>query len=169
MSQLFPQWRLLQVPREYLEFVVPGQSAALVDLVRLFLGHQGVVGAFLLITMIFFSSLAFTVLEKAMAVIFFHRVSVRRRHFLVSAIMPYLCTMFLGSGLIIVTMVSGVQWEITRHILGWYYASVSQIRVVYGSLTTSGGIMLSVEFGALVLLLGTQVIAEYERLGREPP
>jgi membrane protein len=58
-------------------------------------------------------------------------------------------------------------WEITRHILGWYFATVSQIRVVYGSLTTSIGILLSVEFGALVLLLGAQVIAEYERLGRE--
>ena len=60
-----------------------------------------------------------------------------------------------------------VLWEITRHILGWYYATVSQIQVVYGSLTTSVGIMLSVEFGAIVLLLGAQVIAEYERLGRE--
>jgi membrane protein len=231
LSQLFPQERLLLVLREYLEFVVPGQSAALVDEVRLFLGHQGVVGTFLVITMVFFSSLAFTVLEKAMAVIFFHRFSMRRRHFLVSAIMPYLFILFLGTGLIVVTVVSGVLefvgarnivflghirsldtfstlslyllgvageaillsavylvmpagrlsvrhaliggtaatvlWEITRHILGWYYATVSQIQVVYGSLTTSVGILLSVEFGALVLLLGAQVIAEYERLGRE--
>jgi hypothetical protein len=29
------------------------------------------------------------VLENAMSVIFFHRVAIRRRHFLVSAIMPY--------------------------------------------------------------------------------
>jgi len=28
--------------------------------------------------------------------------------------------------------------------------------------------MLSVEVGAIVLLLGAQVIAEYERIGREP-
>ncbi len=41
-------------------------------------------------------------------------------------------------------------------------------QVVYGSLTTSVAVLLSVEFGALVLLLGAQVIAEYERIDREP-
>lgn len=61
-----------------------------------------------------------------------------------------------------------VLWEITRHILVWYYATMSQIQVVYGSLTTSIVVLLSVEIGALVLLLGAQVIAEYERIGHEP-
>jgi YihY family inner membrane protein len=59
-------------------------------------------------------------------------------------------------------------WEITRHILVWYYMTMSQIQVVYGSLTTSIAVLLSVEIGALVLLLGAQVIAEYERIGSEP-
>ena len=58
-------------------------------------------------------------------------------------------------------------WEITRHILVWYYTSMSQIQVVYGSLTTSILVLLSVEIGALVFLLGAQVIAEYERIGHE--
>ena len=40
--------------------------------------------------------------------------------------------------------------------------------MVYGSLTTAVAVLLSVEFGTLVLLLGAQVIAEYERIGREP-
>jgi uncharacterized BrkB/YihY/UPF0761 family membrane protein len=59
-------------------------------------------------------------------------------------------------------------WEISRHILVWYYSTMSQIQVVYGSLTTSVAILLSVEIGALVLLLGAQVIAEYECIGHEP-
>jgi membrane protein len=63
---------------------------------------------------------------------------------------------------------AAVQWEITRHILVWYYTSMSQIHVVYGSLTTSIAVLLSVEIGALVSLLGAQVIAEYERIGYEP-
>jgi membrane protein len=45
---------------------------------------------------------------------------------------------------------------------------MSQIQVVYGSLATSIAVLLSVEIGALVLLLGAQVIAEYDRIGREP-
>jgi uncharacterized BrkB/YihY/UPF0761 family membrane protein len=63
---------------------------------------------------------------------------------------------------------AGLLWEITRHVLVWYYASMSSIQVVYGSLTTSIIVLLSVEIGAIVLLLGAQVIAEYERVRREP-
>jgi len=63
---------------------------------------------------------------------------------------------------------AGLLWEITRHILVWYYATVSQVQVVYGSLTTAVVVLLSVEFAAIVLLLGAQLIAEYERIGHEP-
>ena len=36
-------------------------------------------------------------------------------------------------------------------------------------MTTAVLALLSVEIGAILLLLGAQVIAEYERIGREPP
>jgi uncharacterized BrkB/YihY/UPF0761 family membrane protein len=39
---------------------------------------------------------------------------------------------------------------------------------VYGSLTTAIVVLLSLELAATLLLLGAQVIAEYERLAREP-
>jgi YihY family inner membrane protein len=64
--------------------------------------------------------------------------------------------------------VAALLWEATRHFLVWYCSTISQIQLVYGSLTTSVAVMLSVEIGAIVLLLGAQVIAEYERIGREP-
>jgi uncharacterized BrkB/YihY/UPF0761 family membrane protein len=63
---------------------------------------------------------------------------------------------------------AGLLWELTRHVLVWYYATLSQIQTVYGSLTTAIATLLSVEIAALVLLLGAQVISEYERVGREP-
>lgn len=230
LSRLFPEDRVLAVLRDYLEFIVPGQAAALVEGARIFLSSQGGVGAVLLLSMLFFSSLAFTALENAMAMIFFHRVRIRRRHFLISAIMPYLFILFLAGGLIVVTVASGmlqtlgagghgsgelrqlvdgvsvqglyalgvlgelalltaiyfvmpvgrlsfrhaalggaaatVLWEITRHVLALYFATVSQIQVVYGTLATAVGVLLSAELGAIVLLAGAQVIAEYERLGR---
>lgn len=232
LTFLFPEERVLIVLGEYLEFVVPGQSTALLDALRAFLLHGTTVGTVLVLTMLFFSSLAFTALENAMTVIFFHRVSIKRRHFLVSAVMPYLFIVFLTTGLIIVTVVSGLLqavggrnitllghlhslgpiattllylvgivgealllsaiylvmpvgqlsvrhaflggvaatllWEVTRHALGWYYATVSQIQVLYGTLATSVGVLLSAEFGAIVLLAGAQVIAEYERGLRGP-
>jgi membrane protein len=232
LSHIVDEERLLETLRASLEFVVPGQAEAVVGALRNFLTHQEVVGGVLFLTMLFFSALAFTVLENAMSVIFFHRVKIKRRHFIVSAVIPYVFIVFLGLGLLITTVVSGifqfigtqnitfwgqshslgplaglliyltgvtgeilllssiylvmpvgrlslrhaliggataaVLWEITRHILVWYYTSMSQIQVVYGSLTTSIAVLLSVEIGALVFLLGAQVIAEYERIGHEP-
>src|SRR3569832_40684 len=109
LSHLISEDQLLLTLREYLEFVVPGQANALVRELRTFLAHREVVGGFLLVTMLFFSALAFTVLENAMSVIFFHRVAIKRRHFLVSAIMPYVFILFLGLGLLVSTIVSGVQ------------------------------------------------------------
>ena len=61
-----------------------------------------------------------------------------------------------------------ILWEMMRHILAWYYTTMSQIQLVYGSLTTAIAVLLSVEIGALVLLVGAQVIAEYERISHEP-
>jgi YihY family inner membrane protein len=231
LSHVIPEDRLLLTLSEYLEFVVPGQSTAIVEEVRTFLAQKQVVGSVLFVTMLFFSALAFTILENAMSVIFYHRVKIRQRHFLVSAVMPYLFILFLGVGLLIVTVLSGILqfvgtgsimilgqprsldqvsifllyvvgvtgelllltaiyfvmpvgrlsfrhaliggatatilWEMMRHILAWYYTTMSQIQLVYGSLTTAIAVLLSVEIGALVLLVGAQVIAEYERISYE--
>jgi YihY family inner membrane protein len=58
---------------------------------------------------------------------------------------------------------AGLLWELVRHALGWYLAKVSRVDLVYGSLTTAIIVLLSVEIAATLLLLGAQVIAEYER------
>jgi membrane protein len=59
---------------------------------------------------------------------------------------------------------AGLLWEIIRHALSWYFATLSQVSVVYGSLTTAIVVLLSMELAATLLLLGAQVIAEYERI-----
>jgi YihY family inner membrane protein len=230
LSHLIGQAELLYTLGRYLEWLVPGQSKAVVRELSSFLENRDVLGWVLLLTMIFFSSLAFAVLQKAMAVIFLHRFTVRRRHFLVSATLPYCYILFLGAGLLVVTLVTAalqtvgqesvylfgkswslgglsgallyvlgvageifvlmsiylvmpvgrlslrhafigaitaaVLWEITRHVLVWYFATLSQVSVVYGSLTTSIVVLFSLEIGATALLLGAQVISEYERVGR---
>jgi len=163
-------------------------------------------------------------------VIFIHRVAVRRRHFLLSALLPYLYILSLGIGLLLVTLVAGslqaigqervwlfgrdwslsgfsgallyllgllgeifvltsiylvmpvgrpklrhalvgavlaaVLWEVTRHVLIWYFATLSQVNVVYGSLTTAIVVLLSLELAATLLLLGAQLISEFERVAR---
>jgi len=58
----------------------------------------------------------------------------------------------------------GLLWEATRHILLWYFSTLSVVGVVYGSLATTIIGLLSLEIASIMLLLGAQVIAEYERL-----
>ncbi|SEA47186.1 YihY family inner membrane protein [Variovorax sp. YR216] len=230
LSHLIDQSALLDAVGRYLEWLVPGQSRALVAELSNFLTHADVLGPVLLLTMIFFSSLAFTVLESAMAVIFHHRKADHSRHFLMSAVMPYIYIFCLCVGLMLVTLVSGalqiigqervellghswslsgvsgvllyllgltgeifmltslylvmpvgrlrlrhallggvtaaLLWEVTRRVLVLYFATLSQVSVVYGSLTTAIVVLLSLEIAATLVLFGAQVIAQYERLER---
>ncbi|HZX26875.1 MAG TPA: YihY/virulence factor BrkB family protein [Telluria sp.] len=230
LSHYIDQAQLLQTMRRYLEWIMPSQSGSIVAELANFLDNRGVITWVLAATMLFFSSFAFTVLENAMSVIFVHRVAIRRRHFMVSAVLPYCYVVALGVGAMLVTFVAGglqvmgaerieflglawslhglsgallyllgfggevlvlssiylvmpvgrlswrqallggvsaaIGWEIARHVLVWYFSTLSQVNVVYGSMTTAIVVMFSFEIGATLLLLGAQVIAEYERVGR---
>lgn len=227
LSHLVNEKQLETIIRSNLELILPGYSDSLIPEITHFLDHRQVVGSIGVIFLIFFSSLAFTILENAMSVIFFHRVQIHRRHFMVSAILPYLYILLLGIGLLMVSVISGalqaineprltilswalgfedfagailytlgifgmiivltsfymvmpvgkirlrhalvggitaaILWEITRHILIWYFSTISLVNFIYGSLATVIVALLSLEAGALILLLGAQVIAEYER------
>ena len=177
---------------------------------RNFLAHREVIGWLLLVTMLFFSSLAFTVLENAMSVIFLHRVAIasaaaswsrrccptatscaglraaggdaglgqpagdgRGQRAISSAATgrcracpACCCTCWAWSGEIFVltsvymvmpvgrlwwrhALIGGVTaallWEITRQVLVWYFATLSQVSVVYGSLTTAIVVLFSLE------------------------
>ncbi|MEO5695237.1 MAG: YhjD/YihY/BrkB family envelope integrity protein, partial [Usitatibacter sp.] len=103
LSHFVAPAELLEAMNRYLDWLVPGQGGSLTAELSRFLEHREVLGPLLLLTMFFFSSLAFTVLENAMSVIFIHRVQVRRRKFLFSATLPYLYIVTLGFGMLLVT------------------------------------------------------------------
>jgi YihY family inner membrane protein len=107
LSQVIEPHRLLEITQGYLALVAPGKAPALIAQFEVFITNWKLVGVVGLLVMLFFSSLAFTVLENAMSVIFHHRVTIRRRHFLVSAILPYIYMLLLGLGLLVVSVVSG--------------------------------------------------------------
>ena len=107
LSHFVPQAELVEATRRYLDWLVPGQGAALGSELAKFLDHQQVVGWFLVLTMLFFSSLAFTVLESSMAVIFVHRFQQRKhRRYIISALLPYGYILSLTLGTLLVTLVS---------------------------------------------------------------
>lgn len=58
-------------------------------------------------------------------------------------------------------------WELVRNFLVWYFSNVSLVDLVYGSLAAGIIILLTLEAGAMILLLGAQVIAELEKDSRD--
>lgn len=231
LSHIVDERDLLATLSQYLDLIVPGQSAAVVQQITQFLTHRDVVGWLLIVILLFFSSVAFSVLENAMSVIFVHRNRARRRHFLVSAIIPFVYILFLGLGFLLTTLIAtgltnisdayvslfgfslpldgvsrvliyligiggevliltsiymvmpvgrlswrkalvggitaGILWELTRHALVWYFSTLTLIHLLYGSLATVIFVLLALDIASLILLLGAQVIAEYER--PQPP
>lgn len=122
LSHFIEEDQLFHTLSTYLEMIIPGYAATLTDQVRVFLEHRNVVGIIGLLVMLFFSSIAFTVLENAMSVIFFHRVRIHRRHFLISAVIPYVYIFILGLGILIVSFITGAIETIeSRQLLffGW--------------------------------------------------
>jgi YihY family inner membrane protein len=216
-----------------LKLVIPQHAEMVAGQVWGFFARRQLVGIFGILFMLFFSSMAFTVLENAMAVIFSHRARRHRRHFLISAIIPYAYIFIMGLGLFLVTFVAGaldalsykhlilfgrdwsmqqtsrvalyfsgifgmiamftslylvmpvgrisvryaltggiiatILWEIIRHVLVWYYSTISLVNVIYGSLATAVVALLSIEIAVIILLLGAQVISEFERSTMEIP
>ena len=105
LSHVIDQTELLETLRRALEHVAPGQGIAVVRELATFLEHRDVVGWLLLATMIFFSSLAFKVLESAISVIFLHRFTTHKRHFLVSLALPFGYIAFIAVAIVVGTAV----------------------------------------------------------------
>ncbi|WP_346796710.1 YihY/virulence factor BrkB family protein [Halomonas sp. Bachu 37] len=62
--------------------------------------------------------------------------------------------------------VAALLWEGVRLLLVYYFANLSFVNAIYGSLATLVIVLISLEVGAVILLLGAQVIAELERNSR---
>jgi YihY family inner membrane protein len=106
LSHVVDEHRLLDTVASNLQLVIPSQAAVVTGQVKSFLAHREVVGIVGLLVLVFFSSTAFTVIERAMAIIFYHRTARQHRHFLVSVLLPYLFMMLIGVGLLLITVIS---------------------------------------------------------------
>ena len=228
LSHFFAEDQLLTIVQSNLSMLFGDQAEILTQQIATFIEHRETVSWVVLLVLVFFSSMAFTVLENAMSVIFFHRVKIHRRHFLISAIIPYIYIALLGLSILIITLISGamsildqnqitvfiwtwemndlsaaflyglgmigltllltsfymvmpvgkisfnhaiigsvvvvILWEAIRHLLVWYFSTLSMVSLIYGSLATTIVALLFLEMAAIILLFGAQLIAEYERL-----
>jgi len=122
MSHFIEEEQLFHTLSIYLEMIIPGYAATLTEQVRVFLAHRDVVSVIGFLVMLFFSSIAFTVLENAMSVIFFHRVRVKHRPFLISTLIPYVYIFVLGLGILLVSFITGAIETLERRqliLFGW--------------------------------------------------
>ena len=92
----------------YIEMVLPCYTAILTEHVHIFLKHRNVVSIVGFVVMIFFSSLAFSVLENTMSVIFSHRARKKRRRFFISAIIPYAYIILIGISMLLMSVVAEI-------------------------------------------------------------
>lgn len=231
LSQFIDHQQLLDTLQQNIAVVLPTHAEVITSQMALLLENRGVISWLMVAVLLFFSSMAFTVVENAMSFIFFHRVDIHRRHFLVSAILPYAYILVLGIGFLLMSLIAsalyaiegtqinllgieftlagvskitlyiiglagqililtsfylvmplgklsfrhaliggvtaGLLWEVVRHVLVWYFSTLSVVSLVYGSLATAIVFLLSLEIAGLILLFGAQVIAEYERFTPE--
>jgi membrane protein len=122
MSHFIEEDQLFNTLSTYLEMIIPGYAATLTEQVRAFLEHRAVIGVIGFLVMLFFSTIAFTVLENAMSVIFFHRVRVKHRTFLISTLIPYVYIFVLGLGILLVSFITGAIENVEKRqliLFGW--------------------------------------------------
>ncbi len=226
LSYFFDQRQLIETISAEVRLLIPSHAEALTGAVTALLDNREVIGGVGILVLLFFSSIAFRMLEEAMANIFHVPDHVEERSFWMSAIIPYLYIIVIGLCIVVVTsltavletysdatyivlghtlslanlpgallyvsafvgmsamftsvykilpvvdidtkralvggVIAAILWEIVRRILVWYFANISMVNVIYGSLATVILVLLGLEIGAVILLLGAQIIAELE-------
>ena len=105
LSHFMAEEQLLHTLSTYTGMVIPGYGTILAE--QVFLKHRHAVGIIGFLAMLFFSSMAFGVLQSALSVIFFRPVRIGRRNFLVSAVIPYVFVLSIGLGIVLVSFITG--------------------------------------------------------------
>ena len=88
LSHILDPAALMATLQRYLDLFVPAQTQAVVQDLANFVRQGAAVSGIILVVLLFFSSLAFGVLENAFAVIFHHRRNERHRSWITSALIP---------------------------------------------------------------------------------
>ncbi|WP_242342853.1 YihY/virulence factor BrkB family protein [Anaeromyxobacter terrae] len=226
LSLFFDEARILDILRPELTALVPQHADAVLQAAQAFLHTEASTRALSVLAMLFFSSIAFRMLEQAVAAIFHTSSPTAHRSFWVSALLPYLFMLVLMVALLCVTLLtagldaldehqlrmfglqrplaSGIKlllrlsgflglvvlfggiyrvlpvvrisarrafigglaaavlWRLTALFVVYFFANISMVNVLYGSLASVVVVLLSLEIVFVILLLGAQVIAELE-------
>jgi membrane protein len=226
LSCFTDQQRILDALRPELTLLVPQHADTILQTVQTFLQNQAATGVVSVVVMLFFSAIAFRMLEEAMAAIFHGSGTGVRRRFWVSALLPHGFVLLLMIALLFLTLLTSgldalgtrsvrlfgatlslargvhvlvglagflglvllfaaiylvlpvikvslrraligglcaaVLWRVAGIVMVYYFANISMVNVIYGSLASVIVVLLLLELAFAIVLLGAQVIAELE-------
>lgn len=218
---------LMAMIHEHLDASMPQSAPRLSPAISQFIEARALASSVGIGVTIFFSALAFRTLDDALSAIFESTRPVKRRHPILSFVLPLVFMGVVILGMVILSLlvssvdmlphkaihflgidlslagaalsaiqvlsfvallalfasfyrimpeaevtlrqgaiggvVAAALWEVMRRLLTWYFANVSLVGLIYGSLTTVIILLLTFEIGAIIVLLGGQVIAELVR------
>lgn len=106
LSLFFDEQRILGILRPQLRIVVPQHADAILQNVDAFFRNQVTLSVVSVVVLLFFSSLAFRMLEEAVAQIFHASGATVRRRFWISALLPYSFIVLLVIGLFFMTLLT---------------------------------------------------------------
>ena len=217
---------ILGALRRELAFLLPERAEDVLGAAQTFLAHHAVNSAVSVVVLLIFSSMAFRMLEEAVAIIFHASGRTAHRPFLISVLLPYLFMALMMIAVLGLTLLSSVAdwlggsavtifgtkvltghwarlalrvagfaglvllfagiyvampvgriprrlaligglcaavlWRGVGSLLSYYFATLSMVNVLYGSLATVVVLLLFLEGAFIIVLLGAQVIAELE-------
>jgi membrane protein len=226
LSVFFDEASIIAILGPELKQLVPQHADLILHTAGTFLHHQGATGVVSMGFLLFFSGVAFRMLEEAVAAIFGTPATGARRSILVSALIPYGFVVLLMTALFFMTLLTSsldalgsgdvpvfgvahsaasrvrlllrlaglpglvvlfagiywvlpvvkislrraligglcaaVLWRLVGFVMAYYFANISTVGLVYGSLATVIVVLIFLEAAFIILLLCAQVIAELE-------
>jgi YihY family inner membrane protein len=226
LSSVVDERLILGALRRELDFLLPQHADTVLQAARAFLDQSATTSAVSVVALLFFSSIAFRMLEQAVAIVFHASGRTDRRHPWLSALLPFLIMLVLMVAVLALTLLSSfadarggaqatayglevprapwarvllrlagfgglvilfagtykvlpvgriprrlaligglfaaVLWRGLGLLMSYWFASLSMVNVLYGSLATVVVLLLYLEAAFVIVLLGAQVIAELE-------
>jgi membrane protein len=217
---------IVEVIGAQVDALLPGRADVVTEAFAAFVDKRATIGVVGFGVLLFFSAVAFRMLDEAFAIVFQRNRRARAQHRFRAFILPLAYVLLIGLGVLALTLVmiafdalpeqgvrwfglsidadtavplvktlafvglvllvssfywampvahiaprrallggfvASVLWEAVRSIMVWYFANLSLVDIVYGSLGTVIVLLLGLEVAAIILLLGAQIIAELER------
>jgi len=125
-SRFFEEQQVLDILRPELRQIVPQQADMILETVQDFLQNPGAISAVSVVVLLLFASIAFRMLEEAVAQIFHISARGARRSIWVSALLPYLFILLMMIALFFITLLtSGLDALVVGHSIRIFRFTIS--------------------------------------------